>query len=433
MYLRTLKLSAIRAFDSLEIEFPAAPAAGWHVILGDNGSGKSTLIRSLALGLAGPDDAKALRQPWSDWLRRGEERGSIEVAVERDPGVDALTGRGPKPANVVGGSIELRRVKSGRGDTVEIVRRSKPGRAARTIWGKGRGWFSASFGPYRRFGGGNREWDRVFLSNPKLAPHLSVFGEDVALTEALAWLQEIHVKRLEKDPQATALLDDLVKFINESAILPHATRVDEVTSDGVFFIDAAQCRLPVDQLSDGFRSILSLTFELLRLLVRCYGPDAVFRNIRKGTMAIDLPGVVAIDEIDAHLHPAWQREIGPWFLRTFPQIQFIITTHSPIICQAAEHGSVWRLPTPGMDGQAQQVAGEDLKKLVLGNVLDAFDTDLFGAKVALSNSARSKLAQLAKLNRRLLTGSLTKQEEVTREKLREELPSGTLVQRRKAS
>ena len=50
------------------------------------------------------------------------------------------------------------------------------------------------------------------------------------------------------------------------------------------------------------------------------------------------PGVVLIDEVDAHLHPTWQRRIGLWFREHFPKLQFIVSTHSPLICQAATVG-----------------------------------------------------------------------------------------------
>jgi predicted ATPase len=49
----------------------------------------------------------------------------------------------------------------------------------------------------------------------------------------------------------------------------------------------------------------------------------------------DRSGVELIDEVDAHLHPEWQREVGFWLKRHFPKIQFLVTTHSPSICQAA--------------------------------------------------------------------------------------------------
>ena len=52
-------------------------------------------------------------------------------------------------------------------------------------------------------------------------------------------------------------------------------------------------------------------------------------------------GVAPIDEIDAHLHPAWQREIGFRLKQRFPKGQSIVTSHSPMICHAADqHESI---------------------------------------------------------------------------------------------
>jgi predicted ATP-binding protein involved in virulence len=46
------------------------------------------------------------------------------------------------------------------------------------------------------------------------------------------------------------------------------------------------------------------------------------------------PGVVLIDEIDLHLHPEWQRRVVGDLLKTFPNTQFILTSHSPFIVEA---------------------------------------------------------------------------------------------------
>jgi len=55
------------------------------------------------------------------------------------------------------------------------------------------------------------------------------------------------------------------------------------------------------------------------------------------------PGVILIDEIDLHLHPIWQRSIVEDLKRTFPNIQFIVTTHSPFVIQSLEEGELRRL------------------------------------------------------------------------------------------
>lgn len=362
MYVTRLAIRRIRSIKELDIELPPDRLAGWHVLLGDNGAGKSTVVRSLALGLVGPEEAPALRQPWSDWLRHGAQEGSIEVDVRRHVDLDSLSGPGTKPKQAtIGGKLLLKRFPAEvRGPDVELSAGLGNGElriAQRTLWGKGAGWFSASFGPFRRFSGGNPEWNRVFSSYPKLAPHLSAFGEDVALAEALEWLKARHNRERDYADEPT-ILPVLKRFINEGELLPHGARLERVTSDAVVFIDGDGCETAVDQMSDGYRSILSLTFELIRQMVLSYGPDLVFRAIREERMEIDLPGVVAIDEVDAHLHPAWQKRIGPWFLKYFPKLQFFVTTHSPIICQAAGKGTVWRLPTPGSGETACRIEGD---------------------------------------------------------------------------
>ena len=50
---------------------------------------------------------------------------------------------------------------------------------------------------------------------------------------------------------------------------------------------------------------------------------------------LEASGVILIDEIDLHLHPKWQREILRKLHEVFPNVQFIVTTHSPIILQGA--------------------------------------------------------------------------------------------------
>jgi predicted ATP-binding protein involved in virulence len=52
-------------------------------------------------------------------------------------------------------------------------------------------------------------------------------------------------------------------------------------------------------------------------------------QVHDGVPVISSPGVVIIDEIDAHLHVSWQKRIGGWLKTHFPNIQFIVTTHSP--------------------------------------------------------------------------------------------------------
>ena len=188
--------------------------------------------------------------------------------------------------------------------------------------------------------------------------------------------------------------------------MPHKTIILSIDSTDIYFQDGNNSQIAVNQLSDGYRSILSMTFELIRLLIRTYGAEEVFQNIEQGDdMTIPLPGVVLIDEIDAHLHPSWQVKIGSWFCKYFPKIQFIVTTHSPLICHAkAENVTVWRLPTPGSDQKYGKVEGVELKRLLYGNILEAFDTQLFGEDVTRSLPSQGKTTTHSRTQRQVYSG-----------------------------
>ena len=422
MHVRKLVIRNIRSITDLEIDIPESHA-GWHVILGDNGSGKSSVIRALALALIGPADAAATRQSWLDWIRVDADSGRIEVEVTQDADFDRWVHTGRTSSDPIKLTIEFHR--PGEADKGRALPPKMKGRFAdRTVWGGGSGWFSASFGPFRRFSGGDNAYDRLFYSHPILAPHLSVFGEDVALGEALRWLQDLQFRAYEKDEAAECLLRGLIDFLKQSPLLPHGAHIEEVTSEAVIFHDGAGVRLPVERLSDGFRSVLSMTFELLRGLTVAYGNDAFLDALDAQAGAVKLPGVVAIDEVDAHLHPAWQMQIGDWFVERFPNVQFFVTTHSPLICRAAEKGSIWRLPTPGRsDEEARRIKGHDLNRLVYGSVLDAMDTEYFGASVTRSATSQEMVTELAKLNRKRSRGALSDKEEQRRQELQGTLPS----------
>ncbi|WP_449418062.1 AAA family ATPase [Phormidium nigroviride] len=88
--------------------------------------------------------------------------------------------------------------------------------------------------------------------------------------------------------------------------------------------------LIVNQLSDGEKCLLAMVGDLARRLALA---NPGLENPLEGS------AVVLIDEIELHLHPKWQREIIPALTRTFPNCQFIITTHSPqVISQIKPDG-----------------------------------------------------------------------------------------------
>jgi hypothetical protein len=152
-----------------------------------------------------------------------------------------------------------------------------------------------------------------------------------------------------------------------------------------------------------------------------YGPDGVFDP--DDPTKVIAPGVVLIDEIDAHLHPTWQRRVGVWFREHFPKVQFIVTTHSPIICQAANPGSVYRLPRPGTDEKGRFIRGDELKRLLYGSILDAYGTEVFGDGITRSAKSRELLDELAALNVKETRDGLDAQEKHRQRELRTILPT----------
>lgn len=86
-------------------------------------------------------------------------------------------------------------------------------------------------------------------------------------------------------------------------------------------------KLRIDQLSDGEKIYIALVGDLCRKLILA---NPVLEDPLKGN------GIVLIDELDLHLHPKWQSDIAPRLTQVFPNIQFIVTTHSPLVVTNVE-------------------------------------------------------------------------------------------------
>lgn len=92
--------------------------------------------------------------------------------------------------------------------------------------------------------------------------------------------------------------------------------IDQQLSGGV------KRTLRLSQLSDGYRIVLAMVMDLARRLVEA-------NPINTNRHPFNVPSIALIDEVDLHLHPAWQQDILSSLLRVFPYTQFIVTTHSP--------------------------------------------------------------------------------------------------------
>ena len=412
MSITSIKIKNIKSIKNVELSFKPNQCAGWHVIIGDNGAGKSTVAKAIALALIGEKEALGLREDWNNWLRQKCTRGEVVISVS-----------GKKKDHDCTYGVVFKRVSDNEGsnnsnkNAYRVKLEPVPGSfEVPSI-------FCASYGPFRRFRGGSKETEKLLRSSyARHLPHLSLFGEDFALSESLEWIEDLRFKQLEKKKEGK-ILPLLKEFINKGHLLPGGAIFKEVSSDGVVFKDPNGSNLFIDELSDGYRSILSLTLDLIRQMVGFFGIEEVFISQPENNMRIDRPGVVVIDEIDAHLHPSWQKDIGYWLTRYFPKIQFIVTTHSPLVCRAAEKGSVWRLASPGSDQKSGRVEGTDLQRLLYGNIVEAMDTELFGTDVIRSETSKKKLTRLEKLNTLSLEGEITNDQEKELHSLRATMPT----------
>jgi hypothetical protein len=88
-----------------------------------------------------------------------------------------------------------------------------------------------------------------------------------------------------------------------------------------------------------------------------------------------------IDELEAHLHPSWQRTICEWLRNRFPAVQFFITTHSPLIVQAADPGGIFVLPLPSeveAGREVRRLASHEQERIVLGRAEKVLLGEAFG-------------------------------------------------------
>ena len=134
--------------------------------------------------------------------------------------------------------------------------------------------------------------------------------------------------------------------------------------------------MPFSQMSDGYRNIIRISADIAYRAIKL--------NPHLGENAIkETEGVVLIDEIDMHLHPKWQRHIVNDFKRTFPKIQFIVTTHSPFVVQSLRSNEIIDL-NGNISEQNPNELSIDENISFMG--VDNFKSNYFSSKEAVVNN-----------------------------------------------
>lgn len=135
---------------------------------------------------------------------------------------------------------------------------------------------------------------------------------------------------------------------------------------------------------------------------------------------IEISGVVVIDEPENHLHPALQQRLGFWMKDHFPKLQFIVCTHSALICQAADKGGLFRMAGPF---QVEVVSEAEWEAVANGTLDDAIMTNLFGLSDPVAPEGRKIRAELGKLEREMQRRPATPDMIRQREALLSQLPN----------
>lgn len=285
MYIKKISLRNIRCFKKFEMEFDIdGEISPFALILGNNATGKTTLIKSIALGMCDESSAASLmKEADAGYIRDGMKRGYI--------------------------TIELQRNK--RGKTYRI----------QTTLIKEHNWERLSQKIDDRE---NFPWEELFVCGYGAGRGTSGAGDITGYSVLNAVYNLFNYTEGLQNPELS-----LLRIKNESArkiflrTLNILLKTDNISlgKKGIF-IKGSWGKLPLRDLADGYKSTFLWVADFL-------GWAFSINNNLKNTNSIN--GIILIDEIEQHLHPQWQQQIVKLLKEQFPKVQFIATTHSPLV------------------------------------------------------------------------------------------------------
>lgn len=343
MYVKRVLARHFRCFERLDVPFLAPgdppPKAAFdvptniNVLLGNNGSGKTSVLRAIALaslssvisnsgyrpaGLVRRDErglpaklaaaVTELRLSRDEAERAQNQSASTGVLIEAIGTNERLSSAGQYPFTSRHQIEELGSEIAAAFDDDSL---RQGGVLDPYIYDdRWSGFFVVGYGVQRRveavesFDASVRKMRRS-LRYQRVA---SLFEEEMTLAPLGSWVPSLTSR---EHRRVADLIDTLT---------PGDTRLLDKLEDGEVMFEHHGIRLPFSQLSDGYRAYIGWVADLLSHCHRVAGADLD-----------SVEGVVLVDEIDLHLHPSWQRTVLPLLGRALPKLQFIVTTHSPII------------------------------------------------------------------------------------------------------
>lgn len=353
MRIERLRVINFRCFEKLEMQLHPK----CNVLVGINGAGKSTILDALAVALGGylsgfdgirsnsilPEDAHykmfcigSRIEPQEQFPVEIYAEGTVEMRNEKE--------------NISESIISWQRELNGKG------RRTTHGNAkiiadyARTLQSKVRSGDVMCILPLVAYYGTGRLWlqkrNRTkYKKGEKLnrqMGYMDCIAAESNEKQMLQWFEEMTYIQLQEGTVIAEL--EAVKcalrkcYLNvDSSVLDVKFAFDVRSHELEVFIyhyDEAE-KFPVRMLSDGEKGMISLVADI------AYRMALLNPNLLDNVL--ETPGVVLIDEIDLHLHPSWQKQVIDSLMSIFPNIQFIVTTHSPSILLNVPRENIWIL------------------------------------------------------------------------------------------
>lgn len=382
MYIDRIEIENFRTFRKTEIEFchadkdfekakmPRPKLPNLNLLLANNGHGKTTLLKAIALSALGPAVGKSGIYPYR-LIRREKGKKELKKAVikasffahEQDH----------SPFKSIESHIEV--LPEGDLELLEWAHAdSKPWHPVYSDLSDA--LFTVGYGASRRVAKSTRI-EQSGRSSPRAQRVMGLFEEDFTLRPFNTWLPRYkESKKLHgRYVQTERMLNRLV----ESGEWNFLGKQDK---EGEYLFGKKGIEVPFPALSDGYRAFLGWLGDLLY---------HVCETCPRGKKLVENKGIVMVDEIDLHLHPKWQMNVLQVLAKALPNIQFIVTSHSPLIVGSIEWMNIILIkPGPNLSSRAERIQwavhGLDADQVLL--------TDFFGLKTTRAPGKKRALKEL---------------------------------------
>jgi energy-coupling factor transporter ATP-binding protein EcfA2 len=357
-YFLSLRIANFRSFGPeqvLDLSDGNGNPVRWTVLLGDNGTGKTTLLQSLA-GLQPEESGFGLtaRMEW-EFVQAGMRGASDSVLFEARVVDGAMLGE--FSLDTVPSEIAVR------GTAQKHMVHYPP------VDERARGLVCYGYGATRRMRSASLSQARTDNATA------SLFSDDAFLINAEEWLLQSDYAALSESlfqEQARKRRDDIVEVLIR--LLPDVSSLRFSRPTAELMEPRVEVETPygwvsISDLSLGYRTLIAWIADLAYRLYQRY-PDS--------PNPLAEPAVVLVDEIDLHLHPRWQRTLMSYLTERFPNTQFVVTAHSPLIVQAATDANIVLLRREG----DHVVIDNDVEAIRGWRIDQVLTSDLFGLETA---------------------------------------------------